>query len=159
MSDFAIVCLLPLSHKPRQILTFISSTVVVEEETTTEGGGGLGSLILPLAALTLLGGTGAVLLASALLPALGIGRKKRDADPMEGDLVARKNLDEMEILEQFWTHQPQAKDQADKMLAQYIDCSGVFDGDREHKCLERLSCMNGNKEGRYSEQERKVLSM
>ena len=112
-----------------------------EVEETTDGGGGLANLILPLAALTLLGGTGAVLLGSVLIPALA-GRKKREAFP--DDPVARREADELELLERFWTHQPHAKEQADKMLAQYIDCSGVFDGDRHHQCLEKLACLSAN---------------
>ena len=130
-------------------------------------GGKLDELLFPIAALTILGaGTTAVLLSPLWAPIVSpaitgiitaLGRKKREAVE---DPVALKAIEETETLENFWMRSPGAKDQAEKLLASYLDCSGLALPGASNQCLERLACINSRPETeKIPAQEKKVLSM
>ena len=55
--------------------------------------------------------------------------------------MALKQIQELDILEQYLSHEPaNAKVTSEKLLANYLDCSGMANAD-ENKCLEYLACI------------------
>ena len=103
----------------------------------------LAALIAPLAALALLGAAAAVALNPVLVQVAvitgGKRRRRRSLDHL--DSQSKRQLEEMEKLEDFLTKVPNTKEQSEQMLANYVDCSGLA---MNSQCLEHLVCLYSN---------------
>ena len=91
-----------------------------------DSGGGINPLaafIAPLAGLALLGAAAAVSINPVLvqLAVVNGGRKKRDLR----DPNMQRKVTEIELLENFLSKETQFDSQAESMVAQYLECSGL----------------------------------
>ena len=91
-----------------------------------DSGGGINPLaafIAPLAGLALLGAAAAVSINPVLvqLAVVNGGRKKRDLR----DPNMQRKVTEIELLENFLSKETKFDSQAESMVAQYLECSGL----------------------------------
>ena len=99
---------------------FVVRTLKCNEHSfKTLGINPLAALIAPLAGLALLGAAAAVSINPVLvqLAVINGGRKKRDTNS--------KKMSEIDVLESFLTTETNFNDQAENMVASYLECSGL----------------------------------
>jgi len=120
----------------------------------------LAALIAPLAGLALLGAAAAVsinpVLVQLAVVSSGRRRKKRDiTNPEINSLAEDQKLTEIGVLERFLATETNFDEQAQNMVARYVECSGL----QENKCLERLVCIYATSEETVSPKEKEVISI
>jgi len=106
-----------------------------------DSGGGINPLaafIAPLAGLALLGAAAAVSINPVLIQLAVVNGGKRKKRDLRDPSVQRK-VTEIELLENFLSKETQFDTQAESMVAQYLECSGL--SSNQNQCLERLVCI------------------
>jgi len=137
-----------------------SETVFDRDSGYGDSGGGINPLaafIAPLAGLALLGAAAAVSINPVLvqLAVVNGGRKKRDLR----DPNMQRKVTEIELLENFLSKETQFDSQAESMVAQYLECSGLSSD--QNQCLERLVCIYASpyQIDRVNKQEKDVIAI
>lgn len=137
-----------------------SETVFDRDSGYGDSGGGINPLaafIAPLAGLALLGAAAAVSINPVLvqLAVVNGGRKKRDLR----DPNMQRKVTEIELLENFLSKETKFDSQAESMVAQYLECSGLSSD--QNQCLERLVCIYASpyQIDRVNKQEKDVIAI
>jgi len=107
-----------------------------------DSGGGINPLaafIAPLAGLALLGAAAAVSINPVLVQLAVVGGGKRKKRDLMSDPNMQRKVTEIELLENFLTKETKFDNQAESMVAQYLECSGLSSD--QNQCLERLVCI------------------